>query len=124
MWGGGSKYQNRENKYGNYHYKMFKCFNRKFKINEASPPVDVKLAFMECTNDCEHMSLLQFHKFLIEFQGEEDCPFEHAEWMMDQVIKRRYHSSSNYHGNGFTINDFFHFLMYDDLNPPIREQVR
>ncbi|KAK1572096.1 hypothetical protein Q3G72_027576 [Acer saccharum] len=123
MWRSSNKYQNRENKTGNYHYKMFKCFNRKFKINEAAPPLDVKLAFVECTNHGDYMTAVQLRRFLVLYQEEKDCSLNHAEMIMEQVVQRRYPDNKSYHGKGLTINDFFHFLMFDDLNPPIRNEI-
>ncbi|KAK3228891.1 hypothetical protein Dsin_000772 [Dipteronia sinensis] len=123
MWRSSNKYQNRENKTGNYHYKMFKCFNRKFRINEAAPPLDVKLAFVECTDHGDHMTAVQLRRFLVLYQEEKDCSLHHAEMIMEQVVQRIYPDKKSYHGKGLTINDFFHFLMFDDLNPPIRNEI-
>ncbi|KAK0593672.1 hypothetical protein LWI29_001987 [Acer saccharum] len=109
MWRSSNKYQNRENKTGNYHYKMFKCFNRKFKINEAAPPLDVKLAFVECTNHGDYMTAVQLRRFLVLYQEEKDCSLNHAEMIMEQVVQRRYPDNKSYHGKGLTINDFFIF---------------
>ncbi|KAL5732853.1 hypothetical protein ACOSQ2_032545 [Xanthoceras sorbifolium] len=123
MWRSSNKYQNRENKTGNYHYKMFKCFNRKFKINEAAPPLDVKLAFVECTEHGDYMTEEQLHRFLVVHQGEKHFTLRHADRIMEEVVQRRYPDKNSYHGKGLSLNDFFHFLMFDDLNAPIRNEI-
>ncbi|KAK9283993.1 hypothetical protein L1049_012251 [Liquidambar formosana] len=112
---------------------MFMFFNRKFKINEVEPPVDVKEAFVRYSEgggggggggdgDSTHLSPYQLHQFLVEFQGEERCTVSDAERIVEQVLHRRHHFT-HYARRGLTLDDFFHYLFFDDLNGPIKSQV-
>ncbi|KAI3458550.1 hypothetical protein Pfo_015213 [Paulownia fortunei] len=84
---------------GSYnYYKMFGCFNRKFKISESEPPPD----------------------FLVQHQREEGCTVVDVEAIMQHVFHHRHHSDKRH---SFTLEDFFYFLFHDDLNGPINPQV-
>ncbi|CAK9173558.1 unnamed protein product [Ilex paraguariensis] len=108
---------------GSYnYYKMFGCFNRKFKINETEPPMDVKVAFSRYPERGTHMTADQLHRFLIEFQGEEGLTLSDAERIVHQVLHGRHHLTRHTR-HGLTLDDFFHFLFLDDLNGPIKSQV-
>lgn len=109
---------------GSYNYKMFKCFNRKFKINEVEPPFDVKEAFIRYSERGTHMSADQLRRFLIEVQGEEmRCSLSDAERIIEQVLHRRHHFTKFTRHGGLTMDDFFNYLFFDDLNGPIKSQV-
>ncbi|GKV28291.1 hypothetical protein SLEP1_g37368 [Rubroshorea leprosula] len=108
--------------HGCYNYKMFNFFNRKFKINEVEPPDDVRAAFAEYAGDGSHMSADQLRRFLAEQQGDVDCTVSDAERIIEQVVHRR-HPVTRYARHGLSIDDFFHFLFYDDLNSPITTKV-
>ncbi|GFY84488.1 phosphoinositide-specific phospholipase C family protein [Actinidia rufa] len=104
-------------------YKMFGCFTRKFRISEAEPPADVKEAFTRFAGrGSTHMSAYQFLRFLVEAQEEDGCVASDADRIIHQLIDRRQHVSK-YAGHGLTLDHFFHFLFFDDLNGPIRSQV-
>ncbi|KAK6929475.1 C2 domain [Dillenia turbinata] len=103
-------------------YKMFKLFNRKFKMGEAEPPADVKSAFENYSGKTVHMSPEQLHKFLVEVQGQNECTVSDAEKIIAQVLHRRHHLTK-YARHGLNFDDFLHFLSSDDFNPPIKSQV-
>ncbi|XP_073130421.1 phosphoinositide phospholipase C 6-like isoform X2 [Henckelia pumila] len=108
---------------GSYnYYKMFGCFNRKFKISEAEPPPDVRAAFGRYAEGGSHMRADQLLKFLVEYQQEVNCTAADAEAIMQGVFRHRHHSSKRPRP-GLTLDDFFHFLFQDDLNNPILDQV-
>ena len=108
---------------GSYnYYRMFGCFNRKFKISETEPPPDVMSAFHKYAGGGTHMTADQFARFLVEYQGEEGCPLADAERLMHIVIQRRHHLTK-YTRRGLDLEDFFYFLFQDDLNGPIKIQV-
>ncbi|KAA8539577.1 hypothetical protein F0562_026269 [Nyssa sinensis] len=107
---------------GSYNYKMFGFFNRKFKFSETEPPSDVKEAFARYSVTGSHMSADQLLRFLIEFQGEEWCTLSEAEGIIHEVINRRHHLTK-LTCHGLTLEDFFHYLFFDDLNAPIESQV-
>ncbi|XP_071929923.1 phosphoinositide phospholipase C 6-like [Coffea arabica] len=108
---------------GSYnYYRMFGCFNRKFKISETEPPPDVMSAFHKYAGGGTHMTPDQFARFLVEYQGEEGCTLADAERLMHIVIQRRHHLTK-YTRRGLDLEDFFYFLFQDDLNGPIKTQV-
>ncbi|XP_024990257.1 phosphoinositide phospholipase C 6-like isoform X2 [Cynara cardunculus var. scolymus] len=106
---------------GNYnYYKMFGCFNRKFKISEMGPPPDVIDVFQSYSMGESEMLPDTFLRFLIEFQGEESTTMEDAQDIMDRILN---HSRSHLTRYAFNIHDFFHYLLLDDLNGPIQTKV-
>lgn len=108
---------------GSYnYYKMFGCFNRKFKMNDTGPPPDVSEAFSVFSESGTHMSADQLLRFLIDFQGEVGCTLSDAEGIMHQILHQRHHLIK-YTRHYLSLDDFFYFLFHDDLNPPIKSQV-
>ncbi|KAJ6322635.1 hypothetical protein OIU77_012471 [Salix suchowensis] len=107
---------------GSYNYKMFNLFNRKFKITEAEPPKDVKKVFSKFSNGGSHMTADQLRRFLVLHQDELDCTLADAQRIVEEVINRRHHLT-RYSRYSLNLDDFFHFLLYDDLNGPITSQV-
>ncbi|CAA3014199.1 phosphoinositide phospholipase C 6-like [Olea europaea subsp. europaea] len=109
---------------GSYnYYKMFGCFNRKFKISEKEPPQDVKEAFLRYSDmgpNEPYMTSDQLLKFLIEYQKEEDSTFSDAERITEHIFQRCHHTAWR---PGLTLDDFFYFLFQEDLNGPIKSQV-
>ncbi|CAH9147476.1 unnamed protein product [Cuscuta epithymum] len=113
---------------GSYNnYKMFGCFNRKFKISETEPPPDVKNVFSRYTENGPHMNADQMTRFLVQFQGEEGCTAADAAQLIQHIHNRRRHLSKHIHhsspARSLDIDDFFDFLFQDDLNGPLKPQV-
>ncbi|KAK1283321.1 Phosphoinositide phospholipase C 4 [Acorus calamus] len=107
-------------------YTMCLCFKRRYRWSEAQPPPDVKKAFSTyCTSSDGQMTPDQLHRFIMEFQGEEGVTASEAARVFEQVRQRRRHHHigklSRMHGIG--IEDFFHYLFSEDLNPPLRSEV-
>ncbi|CAN6995254.1 hypothetical protein IGI04_017784 [Brassica rapa subsp. trilocularis] len=123
---------------GSYNYKMFKCFNRKFKINEVQPTDDVRDAFCQFAVGCGGgggdgdssdgdassgvMGAEQLCSFLDDHQGDSGTTVAEAQRLIDDVIRRRHHVT-RFTRHGLDLDDFFNFLFYDDLNPPITPHV-
>ncbi|XP_047307043.1 phosphoinositide phospholipase C 6-like [Impatiens glandulifera] len=103
-------------------YKMFGCFNRKFKISEAQPPSEVADAFAKYTDGDSHMSADQFHRFLLECQEETHSTVSDAERIVHEILHRRHHLTE-FARHNLTLDDFFHYFFFEDLNGPIRSQV-
>ncbi|XP_042030964.1 phosphoinositide phospholipase C 6-like [Salvia splendens] len=107
---------------GSYnYYKMFGCFNRKFKISESEPPPDVKEAFWRYSAGAQQMSAEQLLKFMVQHQEEYNCTAEDVADIMRHVFHRRHHQLEM--SLSFTLEDFFYFLFQDDLNGPINPEV-
>ncbi|TYI78271.1 hypothetical protein E1A91_D06G199400v1 [Gossypium mustelinum] len=108
---------------GSYNYKMFSFFNRKFKINEVEPPSDVNKAFSLFTDEgSTHMTAEQLRRFMSVHQCEVSTRLEDAQNIIEQVVNRRHHITK-FARHTLNVEDFFHFLLSDDLNGPIRTQV-
>ncbi|KAF8108358.1 hypothetical protein N665_0111s0068 [Sinapis alba] len=116
---------------GSYNYKMFKCFNRKFKINEVQPTDDVRDAFCQFSvggsgvgdsKDDGVMGAEQLCSFLDDNQVNSATTVAEAQHLIDEVIRRRHHVT-RFTRHGLDLDDFFNFLFYDDLNPPITPHV-
>ncbi|XP_013747362.2 phosphoinositide phospholipase C 6-like [Brassica napus] len=118
---------------GSYNYKMFKCFNRKFKINEVQPTNDVRDAFCKFSvnggggeSDGDRssgvMGAEQLCSFLDDHQVHSVTTVAEAQRLIDEVIRRRHHVT-RFTRHGLDLDDFFNFLFYDDLNPPIKSHV-
>ncbi|XP_076931150.1 phosphoinositide phospholipase C 6-like [Bidens hawaiensis] len=99
---------------------MFVCFNRKFKISDLGPPRDVIDIFNLYTKGESEISQDKFLWFLVEFQREEGTTIDDVERIMERVLNM---SRSHLTRYVFTVNDFFHYLMMDDVNGPIKTQV-
>lgn len=135
------KTESYNNDSGSYNYKLFKCFNRKFKINEVTPTDDVRDAFCQFavggsggggsvdgdSSDGDGssgvMGAEQLCCFLDDHQGESGTTVAEAQRLIDEVIRRRRHVT-RFTRHGLDLDDFFNFLFYEDLNPPITPQVR
>ncbi|KAF8086121.1 hypothetical protein N665_0634s0007 [Sinapis alba] len=113
---------------GSYNYKMFKCFNRKFKINEVQPTNDVREAFCKFSGgggdggSSGVMGAEQLCSFLDDHQVHSVTTVAEAQRLIDEVIRRRHHVT-RFTRHGLDLDDFFNFLFYDDLNPPITPHV-
>ncbi|XP_058207250.1 phosphoinositide phospholipase C 6 [Rhododendron vialii] len=106
---------------GSLNYKMFGCITRKFRIHDAEPPPDVKVAYAKYAGSggSSEMSADQFVRFLAEFQGEEVSSVSDADRIIHNVLDRRHHLTAKSTHQGLTLDDFFHYLFFDDLNGPI-----
>ncbi|CDY07623.1 BnaA03g18880D [Brassica napus] len=110
---------------GSYNYKMFKCFNRKFKINEVQPTDDVRDAFCQFSVGGSGRGAggdEQLCSFLDDNQVNSATTVAEAQRLIDEVIRRRHHVT-RFTRHGLDLDDFFNFLFYDDLNPPITPNV-
>ncbi|KAJ1380742.1 PLC-like phosphodiesterase, TIM beta/alpha-barrel domain superfamily [Sesbania bispinosa] len=102
-----------------HNYKVFSCFNRKFKITEPGPPPDVERAFSEFTGGATSMSADQLCRFLTEQQGELDCTPSDSEQIISQSLEQDGVNSDG----GLSLHQFFHFLFQHDFNSPLKSQV-
>ncbi|TKY47543.1 Phosphoinositide phospholipase C 6 [Spatholobus suberectus] len=99
-----------------HNYKIFSCFNRKFIITEPGPSPDVQKAFSDFAAGASSMSADHLLRFLAEHQGEVDCTPSDSKRIIQQSRKQDQES-------GFDLHDFFHFLLDDDFNSPLKSQV-
>ncbi|THU64934.1 hypothetical protein C4D60_Mb01t31720 [Musa balbisiana] len=106
-------------------YKYCICFTRKFVWKAAAPPPDVRQTFVEYSEGAAQMLPDQLRRFLAEAQGQADATLADAERIIEVLLLRRrcHHLPAMLSRPGISLDDFFHFLFSDDLNPPIRSQV-
>ncbi|CAL9074929.1 unnamed protein product, partial [Musa textilis] len=106
-------------------YKYCVCFTRKFVWRAAAPPPDVRQTFVEYSEGAAQMGPDQLRRFLAEAQGQADATLADAERIIEVLLqrRRRHHLPALLSRPGISLDDFFHFLFSDDLNPPIRSQV-
>ncbi|CDY20520.1 BnaC04g05240D [Brassica napus] len=114
---------------GSYNYKMFKCFNRKFKINEVQPTDDVRDAFCQFAVGCgggggdgDSSDGDASSGVMGAEQLYSGTTVAEAQRLINEVIRRRHHVT-RFTRHGLDLDDFFNFLFYDDLNPPITPHV-
>ncbi|XAR65939.1 Phosphoinositide phospholipase C [Bertholletia excelsa] len=102
---------------------MFGCFNRKYMVREVEPPEDVKEAFARYAGGLSgHMAGDQLHRFLVEFQGEEGLTVADVDRIIHLVQNQGHHTTKDAL-HGLSLDDFFRFLFFDDLNGPTRSEV-
>ncbi|XP_074303053.1 phosphoinositide phospholipase C 2-like [Silene latifolia] len=88
------------------------CFRRMFKLNIAEPPIDVVNLFNQYSENGV-MTVEQLHKFLVEFQEEDEATVDDA-----QAILHSLKHLHVFHRRGLHLDHFFRFL-FGDLNSPL-----
>lgn len=104
-------------------YKCCICFTRKFACSTVAPPADVRDAFAAYAGGAAYMGPEHLRRFLAEEQGEVGATLYDAEWIIDRLRGRHHHLPAALARPSITLEDFFHFLLTDDLNPPLGPQV-
>ncbi|MED6191906.1 hypothetical protein PIB30_004984 [Stylosanthes scabra] len=101
-----------------YKYKTFSCFNKTFTNAEPGPPPDVIHAFHSFSSPgATSMSADNLLRFLTDHQRDRHCTSDDALHII-QSLKGDHKTD-----DGLTLDDFFHFLLRDDLNPPLKSEV-
>lgn len=109
-------------------YKSFLFFIRKYKVTELVPSQDLKEVFSKFTGGGSYMSTEQLHRFLVEYQGEENCTLSDSEKIVDRVLqlKRPCQETVDVDQNNeqqITLDDIFRFLLLDDFSGPLKTEV-
>ncbi|XP_057738383.1 phosphoinositide phospholipase C 6-like [Arachis stenosperma] len=101
-----------------YTYKQFSCFNKTFTNTEPGPPSDVLHAFHSFSSaGATSMSADNLLGFLTDHQREPQCTSDDSLRII-QSLKGDHKTD-----DGLTLDDFFHFLLRDDLNAPFKSEV-
>ncbi|KAF7816105.1 phosphoinositide phospholipase C 4-like [Senna tora] len=103
-------------------YRVCVCFQRRFKVAEAVPPLEVKEFFNKYADGGTHMTPEQLHRFLLEVQGQSGDDLDASRRIVEQVLHKRHHITK-FVRHTLTLDDFHHYLFSPDLNPPIGSQV-
>ncbi|XP_054792998.1 phosphoinositide phospholipase C 6-like [Prosopis cineraria] len=114
---------------GTYNYKIFKCFNLKFTVSEPGPPEDVKYVFYKFSSGADHLSADQLVKFLVKHQCESDSTSSDSTQIVEKILQLRKQNEeieateATSSVEGMSLDEFFHFLLLDDFNAPLKSQV-
>lgn len=118
------------NKMATYNkYKSFLFFIKKYKVTELVPPQELKEVFSKFTGGGLYMSTEQLYQFLVEHQSEENLTLSDLEKIVDKVLLlRRTHTESvcvdQSREREITLDDIFRFLLLDDFNGPLKNEVK
>lgn len=115
-------------------------FTRKFRWAEAEPPLDIKRAFESYADAAggAHMTADGLRRFLVEGQGDRSVEAADADRdrFVDHLRRLEQHHRLGIAGGGSSsggacprpillgLDHFHRFLFSEELNPPIRSQVR
>lgn len=109
-----------------YKIKLLNFLIRKGKVNKEEQPLDLKEAFSKFTNGGNHMSKEQLLRFMMEYQGEENCTLSDLEAIIIEKFLQVGSSSSIVDVSkweGLSLHDFINFLLLDDFNGPLKNEV-
>ena len=109
-----------------YKYKVLNFLTRKFEVKRQEPPLDIKEAFYKFAEGDNPMSSDQLLRFMVEHQGENNCTLRDLEMVLQVGSSSTTTTSSNedgYRGQGLSLNDFINFLLLDDFNGPLKDEV-
>lgn len=98
-------------------YKLLNYSTRKVEVNKPEPLLDIKEAFSKFSSGGNHMSKDQLLQFMVEYQGEKNCTLLDLEPVVEKVLQV---GSSR---QGLCLSDFIDFLLLDDFNGPIKDEV-
>ncbi|XP_027337550.1 phosphoinositide phospholipase C 6-like [Abrus precatorius] len=115
-----------------YKTKLLSLLTRKGEVNKAEPPLDIKEAFSKFARGGNQIMKDQLLRFMVDHQGEKINTFEDLEKIVQKVLQVGSSStktSSNssvadvLRRQGLSLNDFIDFLLLDDFNGPLKEEV-
>jgi len=101
---------------------LVKFLTKKGKVDKEEPLFDLKEAFSKYAYGENHMSKDQLHRFMVEYQGEQNCTLSDLEPIIEKVLKME--SSHTETGiAGLSLDDFINFMLLDDFNGPLKDEV-
>ncbi|CAL5322699.1 unnamed protein product [Camellia sinensis] len=102
-------------------YRVCWCFRRRFNVTAAEAPADIKALFDRYSEngvmDVDHL-----HRFLIEFQKEDNATVDDAQAIIDRLHHLKL-LNNLFHRRGLHLDAFFKFLS-GDSNPPLSPSLR
>ncbi|MED6192290.1 hypothetical protein PIB30_008815 [Stylosanthes scabra] len=124
-------------------YKSFLFFIKKYKETHHVPPQDLKDAFSEFAGGACHMSAEQLLRFMVEHQGELGCTLSDSEKIIEKILQMKTPPPSpatakdkakeslesvevfdhQQRKQEITLDDMFHFLLLDEFNGPLKDEV-
>lgn len=102
---------------------MLSFLTNKGKVNKEEPPLDLKEAFSKFANGENHMSKEQLLRFMVEYQGEQNCTLLDLEPIIEKVLKMESSNTETSSIAGLNLDDFLDFLLLDDFNGPLKDEV-
>ncbi|KAG8096412.1 hypothetical protein GUJ93_ZPchr0013g36638 [Zizania palustris] len=102
-------------------YKCCIFFTRRFALNDASTPGDVRALFSRHAAGAPYMGADELRRYLAATgEAEADADVGAAERIVDRVLQER-SRTPRFGRPTLTVDDFHYFLFSEDLNPPIRQ---
>ncbi|TKY47542.1 Phosphoinositide phospholipase C 6 [Spatholobus suberectus] len=110
--------------------KVLKFLTKKGEVNKAEPPLDLKEAFSKFARG-NQMKKDQLLRFMVEHQGENISTIEDLDKIVEKVLQVGSSSTKTsttrfvdvYRKHGLSLNDFIDFLLLDDFNGPLKDEV-
>jgi len=103
--------------------KLLSFLTKKGKVNKEEPPLDLKEAFSKFANGENYMSKDQLLRFMVEYQGEQNCTLSDLEPIIEKVLKMENSNTESSSIAGLSLDDFIDFLLLDDFNGPLHDEV-
>ncbi|XP_004500489.1 phosphoinositide phospholipase C 6 [Cicer arietinum] len=103
--------------------KLLKILTKNVNLNKGEPPLDLKEVFLMFTNGENHMSKDQLLRFMVEHQGEQNCTLLDLEPIIQKVLQMGNSSTESSNIVGLSLDEFIDFLLLDDFNGPIKDEV-
>ncbi|KAK7317844.1 hypothetical protein RJT34_02414 [Clitoria ternatea] len=109
-------------KMGTLKDKVLNFLTKKGEVKKAGPPLDLKEAFSKFAKGGSQMSKDQLLIFMVEHQGEKNCSSANLEENIKKVLQVG-SSNSVCKRQGLNLNEFIDFLLLDDFNGPLKDEV-
>ncbi|XP_061376618.1 phosphoinositide phospholipase C 6-like [Gastrolobium bilobum] len=106
-----------------YKHKVINFLTKKGEVNKAEPPLEVKEVFSMYAKGGSHMSKDQILQFMVEHQGEKNCTLTDLEPIVEKVLQVGSSKTKTISIAGLSLNDFINFLLLDDFNGPLKDEV-
>jgi len=100
-----------------------KILSKKGKVDKEEPLFDLKEAFSKYAYGENHMSKDQLLNFIMEYQGEQNCTLMDLEPIIEKVLKIGSSNTETSSIVGLSLDDFINFLLVDDFNGPLKDEV-
>jgi len=100
-----------------------KFLTKKGKVDKEEPLFDLKEAFSKYAYGENHMSKDQLLNFIMEYQGEQNCTLMDLEPIIEKVLKIGSSNTETSSIVGLSLDDFINFLLVDDFNGPLKDEV-
>jgi hypothetical protein len=102
-------------------YRMLFCFTRRFDGPPFTPPKELQELYDRYFDDNGNMTVAKLQSFLVEVQGKVDATEQEAQHIMQTLREKK--QLGIFHRHDFPFDAFLQYLLDEDLNSAIRNQV-